>query len=138
MYKNISKLVVAVLFIFSGSAAIGSPNIKEGLWKVTAKIELPGIPMAIPPAVKTECLDKNRLIPKTGKVENCHDCKIIKVDIKDNTVKWHEECDSPEGKVIVDGEIVYSGDSYKGTIQIKQGNTRMVNKISGKYIGPCK
>jgi len=137
MHKKIFKLVSIVLFIFSGSA-IASPNVNEGLWEITSKMELPGIPMTIPPVVKTECLGKDKLIPKTGKVENCQECKISNVDIKGNTVKWHEECDSPEGKVIVDGEIVYNGDSYIGVIKIKQGNMRMTNKISGKRIGPCK
>jgi len=137
MYKKIFRLVSVAFFIFSG-LAIAGPNVKEGLWEMTVKMELPSISMMLPPVVKTECLSKDKLIPKTGKVENCQECKISNVDIQGNTVKWHEECDSPEGKVIVDGEIVYNGDSYSGVIKIKQGNMDIINRISGKRIGPCK
>jgi hypothetical protein len=137
MYKKIFRSVSVVLFIFAG-LAIASPNVQEGLWEMTVKMELPSISMTLPPVVKKECLSKDKLIPKTGKVENCQECKISDVDIKGDTVKWHEECDSPEGKVIVDGEIVYNGDSYSGVINIKQGNMNIISKISGKRIGPCK
>ena len=137
MNKKIFRLVSIALFIFSGLAA-ADPNVKEGLWEITAKMELPGMPMTMPAVTKTECLSKDKLIPKTGKVENCQECKISNVDIQGDTVKWHEECYSPEGKVIADGEIVYNGDSYSGVIKIKQGDMNIINKISGKYIGPCR
>ncbi len=137
MYKKIFRWVSVVLFIFSG-VATAEPNVNEGLWEITVKLELPGVPMTMPPVTRTECLGKDKLIPKTGKVENCQECKITDIDIRGNTVRWHEECNSPEGKVIVDGEIVYNGDSYSGTIKIRQGNMHMTNKLKGRRIGPCK
>jgi hypothetical protein len=123
----------AVSISFSGSR----PNMQEGLWEITIKMEMPGMPMSMPPMTYTQCITNENMVP-SGSPQQAEECKITNTKVEGNTVTWVMECDSPEGKARSTGKITYSGDTFKGTIKMKMQDMETIQYLSGKRIGDCR
>lgn len=128
--------LVAVLFVWQ-DASIAGPNIKEGLWEITSKIEMEGMPFAMPASSHKKCLTNKDLVPQ--KDEKGQECKVKSRNVKGNTVSWEMDCTGRGGKMNSKGEVTYSGTTMNGTMLISvEGQPPMNNTITGKRIGPCK
>jgi hypothetical protein len=114
---------------------------QEGMWEVTMKTEMQGMPMEMPPMKFSQCLTKKDMVPQ--KKEKSEECKMISTKIEGNTVYWKARCRSKDGMVESDGKITYAGGSFNGVIKTilndaKASKTEMTNHMSGKRIGDCK
>lgn len=59
------RVVVVFMFLFTTSIAFEGPNMKEGLWEITINnIEMPEMPMQMPPQTYTHCLTKKDMVPQ--------------------------------------------------------------------------
>jgi hypothetical protein len=131
--------VPAVLFsLISVSIADPVPDIREGQWEITTKMEIPGMPTNMPPVKNTQCLTDKDFVPENS--QPGQECKFPETKVTGNTVKWKMECKGKGGEVNGTGEIIYSGDSFKGTMkmQMPQSNMEMTAHMNGKRIGECK
>ena len=136
MSKKICILLFVIsLFLFSCTVQKG-PNMKEGLWEVTIRMEVPGMPVQMPPQTYTQCLTQKEAVPK--REEPNQNCKIVKQDIKGDTVSWVVECETREGTAVSDGSITYKGDTMEGIITMKQGDMKATQRLSGRWIGKCE
>lgn len=141
MHKKIFILLfVIILFLISGNALAG-PNMNEGLWEITIKIEMPGIPMQMPLQTYTHCLTKKDMVPQ--KEEPNQECKIIKTDIKGDTVSWVIECKTREGTAVSNGKVTYKGNTFEGVIKMsmpegRRGSMEMTQHMRGRWIGQCR
>jgi hypothetical protein len=136
MSKRICILLFVIsLFLFSCSLQKG-PNMKEGLWEVTIRMEVPGVPVQMAPQTYTQCLTQKEVVPRREKPGQ--GCKIVKQDIKGDTVSWVVECKTSEGTAVSDGRVTYKGDTFAGVIQMKQGDMKATQRLSGRWIGQCK
>ena len=137
MVKRFFVLLAILISLLWVSSTVASPNIKEGLWEITTKMDMPGMPIAIPPHTHTQCITKEDLVPQ--KPEKSMECEITSRKIVGNTVSWTMECRSKEGITIMNGKITYKGDRFDGEIKIKTPDgMEMTQHISGKRIGECK
>lgn len=136
--KILSFLIIFSLFvIYVGKAYSGAPDIKEGLWEITIKMEMQDMPMQMPPKTIKQCIKKDNPIPRLE--ESDKDCKFTSKQITGNTVLWKAECKDKEGITTVTGKISYKGTTFDGTEEIRDnGELIMKGKISGRWIGPCK
>jgi len=125
----------AFLFLFLSNIA-EAQNMKEGLWQITMTIEMPGMPMQMPPQTYTHCLTKKDMVPQ--KEEPNQECRMVKRDIEGNTVTWVMECKTSEGTAVFNGKVTYKGDSFEGIIKMKQSGMEMTQNLKGKWIGECK
>ena len=137
MLKKLFDASIILMTAISISCADSGPNMKEGLWEITTKMQMQGIEM--PPVAHTQCITKNDLVPQ-GSQQPGQECEITDVKKSGNTVTWTMKCTGQGGNVIGAGEITYSGDSFKGTMAITmpQANMEMTSQLSGKRIGKCK
>ncbi len=107
---------------------------------MVTKVEIPGMPMAMPPQTLTECLSKQDPIPKTD--ASGQDCKIKDMEQTKDTVTWKMECKQDGRNMVSNGKMVYKGDTFEGTIIIdtgaQGGNMVMTTTITGKRIGDCQ
>ena len=94
----------AFLFLFLSNIA-EAQNMKEGLWQITMTIEMPGMPMQMPPKTYTHCLTKKDMVPQ--KEEPDQECKMVKRHIKGDTVTWVMECKTSEGTAVFNGKVTY-------------------------------
>ena len=143
MLKRVA-LAVAIGIFLGGTSALAGVNLHEGLWEITTKMEIEGMPMKMPPRKHTQCLtNKNMLktmVPKEQAQEE--ECKITDQKISGNTVTWAMKC-SGKDAMDVTGKTTYHGDTFEGTITMisndpDEGKTKIINHVSGKRVGECK
>ena len=133
-------LILATLFtLLSATTAAADYDINEGLWEITTKVEMEGMPMTMAPFTNTQCITKDTLVPKSD--QPGQECKLINQKITGNTITYDMECSGPGGSMKGHGEATYTGDTMTGKMEMKmpsQGDMKMIMKMSGKRIGPCK
>ncbi|MEW6103814.1 MAG: DUF3617 domain-containing protein [bacterium] len=143
----VAMVGVLIFLGLAGSIALSAKakegvDMQEGLWETTMEITVEGMPFQMPPQKMTQCITKEDLIPKTSEKEEEENCKIIEQKIIGNKVTWKAVCVDKEGKVEIEGEITYSGTTFKGTIRMKgpgeRGETiNSITKLTGRRIGDC-
>jgi hypothetical protein len=137
-----SILAVAVL---APTAHAAAPNMKEGLWEITVKMEMAGMPAGMPPQAMQQCITKKDLEDprKTVPSGDPKDqrCQITDYKLQGNTASWNMACKG-EDAMTGSGTITYSGTSYTGInrMSMKHGGQvqNMTLHYTGKYLGDCK
>jgi hypothetical protein len=140
MLKRVA-LAVAIAGVFLlGTLAFAGVEMHEGLWEITTKMEMQGMP----PRKHTQCLTKNNMLKTMVPREEVEEevCKITDTKISGNTVTWIMKCKG-EGPMEVTGRTTYHGDTFEGTITMishdpDDGKIKITNHISGRRIGECK
>ncbi len=141
MKKTVLCFAVALLVSVAVSAW-AEPNIKEGLWEITATPEVKGMTgMKIPPQKNRQCITKKDTVPQD--FEKNPDCKLAEKKISGDTVSWVLKCSGKQGSGESRGKITYKGDGYDGTvttIMARPGEEKveMTTRLSGRRIGECK
>ena len=135
------RLVLALAGVLAvAGAGAAAPNIQDGLWEVTARMEMQGAPMAMPPTRYSQCLTRDNPVPPTA--EAGQQCRIARSSTQGDTVSWTVQCRGPEGEGESTGRVTYRGTSFDGevTTVMKDGDETMkvVTRMSGKRIGACK
>ena len=144
MLKRVVLAVTIVGVFLWGTFAFAGVNIHEGLWEITTKMEIEGMPMQMPARKHTQCLTKKNMlktmVPKEQTKEE--ECKITDQKVSGNTVTWAMKC-SGKDAMEVTGKTTYHDDTFEGSmIMISSdpngGKMKMINHISGKRIGECR
>jgi hypothetical protein len=137
MLKKMFTTLVMLFSTISISFADSVPNMQEGRWEITTEMEMPGMPMKMPPMTHTQCLTKKDLVPQSS--QSGDECKITNIEVSVDTVTWVMQCKGQGGETKGTGEIIYSGTSFKGTIKMimVQSNMQMTSNIKGSRIGNC-
>ncbi len=142
------RIALAVVSMLIASLAAcgggpGGPNMKEGLWEITIRMDMPGMPMPMPPQTYRHCLTHKDMVPKTQEQPGQTNCREVKREVKGETVSCVIECTAPEGAVISSGTVTYRGDAMEGAVKVrvpdgKRGAMEMTQQMNGKWVGPCK
>jgi hypothetical protein len=111
-------------------------NMKPGLWKWTAVMDMPDMPMQLPPATYTSCITQADIVPKESKPDQ--KCETIDLKTEGDTVSWNITCTQNGSATSSQGEITYFGDHAEGTIDIISQGMQMRSKTSGERLGACK
>ena len=137
-----NKKITVLAFLFTLVWAAGAQaEIKEGLWEITTKAEIKGVPMQMPATTVKQCITKDKAAPKSASED--YECKTKDYKVSGDTVTYSVECWGKGGLMFTQGKTIYKGNTFNGTSTTKikakgQPEMQMSNKISGKYIGPCK
>lgn len=143
--KVASFVPLALLTLaISWSAVAQSPSpMRAGNWEVTVKMNMPGLPMEMPPIKHNECVteamvrDPQWAMPKGGVTgEGANDCKVSDYKLAGNTATWRLTCTKPTPITGI-GEIAYAGDTYKGTMTLDMGGQKMAMAYDARRIGDC-
>lgn len=124
----------------SPALAYGAAGMEEGNWEVTMKMEMPGMPMAMPPVTHNQCVQKNDVVPDMS--QRGQDCVLKDQKIAGNTVTWQMQCKGADGTMDGKGRITYNGKTYEGLMQatMTRGSDVMtINyQMQGRHTGPCR
>ncbi len=136
-----SRPLFLIAALFPAAAACAAPNLKDGMWEITGKMEMPGMPMAIPPTTHTQCLSSKDAVPQ--KPEKNQDCKMTSLKTEGDSVAWAMQCRSGETVLDSAGKVTYRGDSMNGTLTMNvkesaQGAMQITYRMSGRRVGECK
>jgi hypothetical protein len=142
--KAIRKILLALIGLFClcyAGAALAEPNIREGLWEITIKMEMAGKPGdTFPPTTQTLCLtDKNKL---PDLLQQDQACQITDTKTQGNEASWKMKCQSQANLITGSGKITYKGDRLDGMIHIQMQQAeaapmKLTQHIQGRYSGKC-
>ena len=135
-----------VAFVLAALVPLAAPLVcaaqgqgQDELWEVTSKMEMVGMPMAMPPQTQKICKrggaqQDEDMVPKD------RDCKMTDVNRSGNRTTFTVVCDGKD-KITGSGDIVSDKDSYRGTMRMKgtmDGRPLdMTQNFSGKRLGAC-
>ncbi|MBN1546079.1 MAG: DUF3617 domain-containing protein [Syntrophaceae bacterium] len=127
-------LVLSIILVSFGTSWAG-PRINPGKWEITTKTEMAGIP---PQSIThVQCITDQDMVPVSQDASK--ECKVTDIIVKGDTAKWKISCGGQGGQMEGTGQVTYSGDTMKGTMQmmITEMNTKVTNYINGRRIGKC-
>jgi hypothetical protein len=112
---------------------------QDELWEVTNKMEMVGVPMAMPPQTQQVCRPTGRsqeeeMVPKD------RDCRMTDVNRSGNRTTFTMVCEGKD-RFTGTGDITSDRDSYRGTMRMKgtmDGRpVDMTQAFSGRRVGSC-
>jgi hypothetical protein len=136
--KRALALLLAVGVLASWTV-IASAEMKEGLWEMTIKTEMKGMPTSMPPTTVRQCITNKEPVPQKPEKGQC----VVKNQkVSGDTVQYTIECKEADSTVITSGTVTYKGTTFSGSSQtvVKakgEGDMTMNTTMSGKYLGPC-
>jgi len=126
-----------------GVAGAAPSPMHPGLWEITTEMDMPGMPMKLPPQVVRHCYtakelaDARNTVPQGGK----SNCRMDDYHLDGNTATWKMSC-SGQNSMHGSGTTTFNGDSYQGemhsTMQGPGGHMQMTNRWHGKRVGDCR
>jgi len=139
MRKCVTNALAAAALVVLGVSAQAAENPqKPGNWRMTFQVDMPDLPMKIPPVTKEICVTEEDLKdPKKSLPSNDpkSQCEINDYKISGNVVSWTMNC--PKQDMKGQGTITYSGDTYDGALKMTVGEQEIKTKFSGKWLGAC-
>jgi hypothetical protein len=118
------------------AAAPAAAQGKDELWEVSSKMDMPGMPMAMPAQVNRVCVGKNRrdedLVPKQD------NCRVVDSKRVGNKFTYRMECTGNDPSVVV-GEINFGNNAYDGQMRMTMTKTNdtMNMALAGRRVGDC-
>lgn len=126
---------IAWAFAFAASPQASAQG-KDDLWEVSTKMEMPGMPMAMPAQTRRVCIGKNQkdeeFVPKQG------DCRMLESKRVGNKFTYKMDCVGNDPTTI-DGAITFGTNAYDGQMRMtrKQTKDAMDMTFTGKRVGDC-
>lgn len=138
------KLLPILPILFAVSPVYAAPDMQDGMWEITSKTEIQGLPPgSMPPNMShtmKQCMTRQDAVPH-DQLKN-PSCKMIDTKVDGNTVSWNMQCKNNGGTVESTGKITYSGNTFSGETRVNTSGSgqkmKMVQKMSGRRIGDCK
>lgn len=120
---------------------VASGGMQPGLWEVTTRMEMTGMPVKMPPITIRHCytrqdLDKGSNVPQSDD----RNCKVKDYKLKGDTATWNIVC-TGKNAMTGAGTMTVKSTSYTGKMQftMKDGESaNAVTHLSGKRVGDCK
>ena len=140
--RNAARMPLAIVSAFvvitSASSGTAVAQGKDDLWEVTTKMEMPGMPMAMPGQTQRVCIGKggkdDDYIPRR---ENCRVQESKRVG---NKVAYKMVCTGKDAMTIA-GETTLGTNSYDGRMvmsgKMDGQQVEMTQTYSGKRVGDC-
>ncbi len=133
------KHMFAVFVLVSlPTTILAADGIREGMWEITTKMEMPGMPMEMPPTTIKHCYTKEEVKDQKNMINRDKNCTIIDFKKSGNKVSWKTKCTGKNAGMF-SGETVFSGDSYESvmTMQLDANKSHSAMNMKGKKIGDC-
>jgi hypothetical protein len=139
-------LILAILAaaLHADRAHAATLDIREGLWEITVKMEMTGMPAGVPAQALQRCLtrkdvdDPRNLTPAAG--GSAERCQFSDYTLQGNTATWSWTC-AGEGAMTGSSTITFSQTSYRGTSRMAMKHTgpvkSMVMHYTGRRLGDC-
>jgi hypothetical protein len=137
MFVLLSALIMSAVLAYA-------LDMQEGNWETTVEMKMEG-PFPMPPMSfnDTKCLTKKDMVPRTAQKDQ--KCETIEQKVSGNKATWMIRCTDKDGVTDGHGEVIYKGNSYTGTMQMKMTPKdrrdepmNIKYKLTGRRIGGCK
>jgi hypothetical protein len=139
--KITAATIVALAVALSASLIAQQPR-RDGRFEIQMEMDMPGMPMKIPPITTTQCItpeqanDPQKAMPPQGGRGNQSSCKVSDYKQDGPKVTWSMKCEGKE-PMTGTGEFVYAADGYTGTMKMDRAGQPMTMKYTAKRLGDC-
>jgi len=131
------KIVVAILSaLVIPAAGFAADTMREGYWELTTTMEMPGLPMNMPPTKLKHCYTEDDVKDQKRTITTDKNCTVTDLKQSGNKVSWKMKC-TGENAGVFSGETVYSRDAYASTMKMQTQGQTMNMKVKGKRLGAC-
>ena len=133
--RGACRIGVACLSAVAAAAPAAAQG-KDELWEVSSKMEMPGMPIAMPAQVSRVCVGKSHkdedLVPKQD------NCRVVDSKRVGNKFTYRMECTGNDPSVVV-GEINFGNNAYDGQMRMTMTKTNdtMNMALAGRRVGDC-
>jgi len=129
-------------------AAMNNPQNNSGnisgnddLWEIVSKVEMAGMPMAIPPQTNRVCKPAGQM-RNEDKVPMDSSCKMLDSNQSGNTFTYKVACNQQGTSMTGTGDVTTMGaDSYHGKFRMQATSSGqamdMTTNFSGRKVGGC-
>lgn len=134
---------VLLSMVLSPAADAGQGDMQPGLWEITTEMEMPGMPMKLPPQTVRHCYTAKELADSKNAVPQSGDgnCQVKNYKIEGNTATWEIDC-TGEGAMHGKASMTISPTSYTGKMDAvmnnQGGDMTMTNHWRARRIGNCR
>ncbi|MCU7921547.1 MAG: DUF3617 domain-containing protein [Candidatus Thiodiazotropha sp. (ex Dulcina madagascariensis)] len=136
MKRITAAATLLALNALNSVATASEVNMNPGLWKWTAVMDMPGMPMQLPPTSYTTCITSADFVPKERTPGQS--CETIDLKTAGDKVSWNITCTQQGGVTTSQGEITYHGDTAEGVIHITAQGMQMTSRTTGERLGACQ
>lgn len=132
------RLLLVVLLGCAMGSGVSLAAGNDELWEVTNKMDMPGMPFAMPGQTSKVCMqqgkqgDPNQAVPKDKE----QDCKMSDVKMTGNKSSWKIAC-TGKNAMTGNGEMTFGNGAYSGKMQMHSKDGDMTMSYEGKRIGSC-
>jgi hypothetical protein len=125
---------------------LAQDQMRPGRWEVTTQVDIDGIPVKIPATTATSCVTPEQarnpaetVGDPSGRGRGNSSCKAADQKVDGNKVTWKTVCTGANA-MTGDGEMVFSGDSYTGKMNMAMAQmpAPMTIQLTGKRVGDCE
>jgi hypothetical protein len=137
MKKNVIVLAAVAFVALSCISVFASNEMHEGMWEITSSIDMPGMPIKVPPTVVRHCYTKEDVKDQKKVVANKNsDCTVTDMKKSGNKVTWKMQC-TGKSKGTFSGETLFGKDFYESTMNMQSEGRSMTTKSKARRIGDC-
>ena len=133
-----NRYFIAILGMLTGLLSVTAQAAPGEYWEITSKMEMPGMPFAMPGTTTKVCIPKGAE-KNPEKTSGDKSCKMTDVNTVGNKTTWKARCDR-DGEVMTGvGEQTTTPNGYNGKMQFSGKShgqdMNMTMAFSGKRIG---
>lgn len=131
------KILIAMLSALAlSSTCFAADTMRDGYWELVTTVDMPGMPMSIPPTKMKYCYTKEDVKDQKKSISTDKNCTVTDLKQSGNKVTWKMKC---TGKNAGDfsGETVFKRDSYDSTMKMKSQGQTMNMRVKARRIGDC-
>ncbi|MEO8332425.1 MAG: DUF3617 family protein [Gallionella sp.] len=132
------NIFLGMMWLGAASSATALAAGSDELWEVSSKMEMAGMPFAMPGQTSKVCIQKghekdpNNAVPK----EKNSDCVMSDVKTSAKKSTWKMKCEGKE-PMTGTGEMTYGDGTSSGKMKMHSKDGDMTMAYEGKRIGSC-
>jgi hypothetical protein len=131
------KAIVALLsMLLLPALSFAASGMRDGLWEISSRVEMPGMPMKMKPTVMKHCYSKEDVKDQKTAIAKDKNCTVTDMKTSGNKVTWAMKCSGPNAATMT-GETIFGSDSYASVMHMKSEGHNMTTMVNGKRLGAC-
>ncbi len=136
---KMKTLPVVLVLVSLPSVSLAANGMREGLWEITTRMEMPGMPMEMPPTTMTHCYTREEVKDQKKVISSDKNCSVTEFKTSGSKVSWKMKC-TGESAGTFSGETKFGTDSYVSDMKMQsaEANGMPVSmNVKGKRVGSC-
>ena len=138
--RRLSPVLCFSSALLCAGSALAQDNVREGLWEISARMEVGGQPASAAPMVVRQCITRQSAQELMSQLTGGGGCQTSNFQRDGNRARWNLSC---SGQVNVDGtgEVTISSEGFDGTlnVQVAMGGQQvpMIQHFTARRVGDC-